>query len=62
MARPLRYEAAGVTYHVMARGAGGKGVFEGEVDRAVWLTLSQVRESKELTRRLGNLERDFAKG
>ena len=28
MARPLRYEAAGAVYHVMARGDGGKNVFE----------------------------------
>ena len=37
MARPLRYEAAGAVYHVMARGEGGKDVFEDEVDRTVWL-------------------------
>jgi putative transposase len=28
MARPLRYEAAGAVYHVIARGDGGKTVFE----------------------------------
>ncbi|MBK1829075.1 transposase [Haloferula rosea] len=37
MARPLRYEASGAIYHVMARGEGGKDVFEDEVDRTVWL-------------------------
>ena len=37
MARPLRYESAGAVYHVMARGEGGKDVFEDEVDRTVWL-------------------------
>ncbi len=33
MARPLRYEAAGAIYHVMARGDGGKDVFESDFDR-----------------------------
>jgi len=33
MARPLRYEAPGAIYHVMARGEGGKDVFEGDSDR-----------------------------
>jgi REP element-mobilizing transposase RayT len=37
MARPLRYEAAGAIYHVMARGDGGKDVFEDDIDRKVWL-------------------------
>lgn len=37
MARPLRYQAPGAVYHVMARGEGGKDVFEDDVDRAVWL-------------------------
>lgn len=37
MARPLRYEAVGAVYHVMARGEGGKDVFEDDVDRKVWL-------------------------
>jgi len=37
MARPLRYEAAGAVYHVMARGEGGKDVFEDDSDRKVWL-------------------------
>ena len=33
MARPLRYEAAGAIYHVMARGDGGRDVFETDWDR-----------------------------
>lgn len=33
MARPLRYEAPGAIYHVMARGEGGKDVFETDEDR-----------------------------
>lgn len=37
MARPLRYEAAGAVYHVMARGDGGREVFETDVDRRAWL-------------------------
>lgn len=37
MARPVRYEASGAVYHVMARGEGGKDVFEDDVDRKVWL-------------------------
>ena len=39
MARPLRYEAGGAVYHVMARGDGGKDVFESDTDRLVWLRL-----------------------
>ena len=39
MARPLRYEAAGAVYHVMARGDGGKPVFEDDKDRYGWLDL-----------------------
>lgn len=39
MARPLRYEAAGAVYHVMARGDGGKTVFEDNSDRYSWLAL-----------------------
>jgi putative transposase len=39
MARPLRYEAAGAVYHVMARGDGGKSVFEDDRDRYGWLDL-----------------------
>ncbi len=37
MARPLRYEAPGAIYHVMARGEGGKDVFETDQDREAWL-------------------------
>ncbi len=37
MARNLRYEAAGALYHVMARGAGGREVFEENKDRYDWL-------------------------
>ena len=39
MARPLRYEAAGAVYHVMARGDGGKEVFEEDKDRYGWIDL-----------------------
>lgn len=39
MARPLRYEAAGAVYHVMARGDGGKNVFEDDKDRYGWVDL-----------------------
>jgi REP element-mobilizing transposase RayT len=39
MARPLRYEAAGAVYHVMARGDGGKTVFEDDKDRYRWQDL-----------------------
>ena len=39
MARPLRYEAAGAVYHVMACGDGGKNVFEEDKDRYVWTDL-----------------------
>ena len=41
MARPLRYEAAGAVYHVMARGDGGKTVFEDDRDRFAWLGLME---------------------
>ncbi|MGL5018704.1 MAG: transposase [Luteolibacter sp.] len=41
MARPLRYEAAGAVYHVMARGDGGKPVFEDDKDRYGWLDLME---------------------
>lgn len=37
MARPPRYEAAGAVYHVMARGDGGRDVFEEDADRLQWL-------------------------
>ena len=33
MARPLRFEYPGAVYHVMARGDGGKAVFEEDRDR-----------------------------
>ena len=33
MARPLRFQYAGAAYHVMARGDGGKAVFEEDKDR-----------------------------
>ena len=39
MARPLRYEAAGAVYHVMARGDGGKPVFEDDKNRYGWVDL-----------------------
>jgi hypothetical protein len=39
MARPLRYEAAGAVYHVMARGDGGKNVFDDDKDRFGWTDL-----------------------
>ncbi len=42
MARPLRYEAAGAIYHVMARGDGGKMVFEDDKDRYGWLDLLKL--------------------
>lgn len=41
MARPLRYEAAGAVYHVMARGDGGKTVFEEDPDRYGWVDLME---------------------
>ena len=37
MARPLRYQAPGAIYHVMARGEGGKVVFETAEDREAWV-------------------------
>lgn len=46
MARPLRFEYAGAVYHVMARGDGGKRIFEGEDDHESFLYwLEQVCES-----------------
>ena len=39
MARPLRYEEAGAVYHLMARGDGGKNVFEEDKDRFAWTDL-----------------------
>ena len=41
MARPLRCEAAGAVYHVMARGDGGKPVFEDDKERHGWLDLME---------------------
>jgi putative transposase len=38
MARPLRVEYPGAVYHVMARGDGGKSVFETDDDRHAFLT------------------------
>jgi len=37
MARPVRYEAAGAVYHVMARGDSGRDVFVEDEDRKAWL-------------------------
>ncbi len=37
MARPIRYEAPGAIYHIIARGDGGKRVFDRESDRSAWL-------------------------
>jgi hypothetical protein len=45
MARPLRYEAAGALYHIMARGEGGKDVFEDDADRLSWMESAKVLEA-----------------
>lgn len=37
MARPVRDEGAGAVCHVMARGDGGRNVFERDEDRLAWL-------------------------
>ena len=37
MARPLRFQYPGAVYHVMARGDGGKRIFETEEDHAVFV-------------------------
>ena len=37
MARPLRFQYPGAVYHVMARGDGGKVVFQTDDDRLVFL-------------------------
>lgn len=37
MARPLRFQYPGAIYHVMARGDGGKKIFETDDDRLVFL-------------------------
>ena len=43
MARPLRIEFAGATYHVMARGNQGRPIFEDDQDRRRFLeTLGQA--------------------
>jgi hypothetical protein len=39
MARAWRYEAAGAVYPVMARGDGGKNVFDDDKDRFGWTDL-----------------------
>jgi putative transposase len=39
MVRSLRYEASGAVYHVMARGDGGKAVFEDDKDHFLWVDL-----------------------
>ncbi len=39
MARPLRYEAAGAVYHMMAREDCGKNDFEDDKDRFAWVDL-----------------------
>jgi hypothetical protein len=45
MARPLRFEYAGATYHVMARGDGGKRIFIDEEDAKGFLfRLAEVCE------------------
>jgi hypothetical protein len=36
MPRALRHEYPGAVYHVMARGDGGKAIFEGDDDRNIW--------------------------
>lgn len=41
MARPLRYETPGAVYHVMARGDGGKDIFEEDSDRFAWMELME---------------------
>ena len=41
MARPLRYEAGAAVYHLMARGDGGKTVFEDDKDRYAWVDLME---------------------
>jgi hypothetical protein len=43
MARPRRFQYPGALYHVMARGDGGKTVFETDDDR--WVFLSRLGEA-----------------
>ena len=46
MARPLRFQYPGAIYHVMARGDGGKFIFNDDVDAALFLKwLGEVCES-----------------
>ncbi len=46
MARPLRFQYPGAIYHVMARGDGGKNVFETDDDRKAFVhRLGQVSGS-----------------
>ena len=46
MARPLRFQYLGAIYHVMARGDGGKFIFNDDVDAALFLKwLGEVCES-----------------
>jgi len=43
MARPIRFQQPGAIYHVMARGDGGKVVFETDDDRKAFVSrLGQV--------------------
>ena len=45
MARPLRFEYAGATYHVMARGDGGKRIFLDDEDaKGFFFRLAEVCE------------------
>ena len=37
----MRYEAAGAVYHIMARGDGGKNVFDDDKDRYAWTDLME---------------------
>jgi hypothetical protein len=37
MARPLRFQYPGAVYHVMARGDGGKRIFESDEEHAVFI-------------------------
>ncbi len=39
MARPLRYEASGTVYQVLACGDGGKAVFQDAKDHFAWMDL-----------------------
>jgi putative transposase len=49
MSRPLRIQAAGLTYHVTARGNGKMAIFVDEVDRSTFTELlSSVVEKRQL--------------